>query len=52
MIACICCGLIEVPALLFILSLIGWLCNKIKKGCCCDCHKEHKEHKEHENHKE
>ena len=48
-IACICCGLVEVPVAIAILSAIGWLAHKIKNWkCCCGCHKKHKESDEEE----
>ena len=46
MLACICCGAIEVPLGIMILSAIGWLGHKIKRWkCCCGCHKEHEKTK-------
>ena len=42
MLACICCGAIEIPLAIMILSAIGWLGRKIKNWkCCYGCHEEH-----------
>lgn len=45
--ACICGGILEIGLLTLVVSILGFLCRKIKNWkCCCKCHDNHEEHKD------